>query len=218
MKLKELITELIFPSFCLNCQRLGYLLCEDCYHDLQFYFVQNHYQQVKKRFNRVYFDDLLIMAKFNGALVKLIKALKYKSAKNTAPFLARMLYRHLKIPQADLITFVPLHQKKLRIRGYNQSQEIAKELTKLCKIPNKNLLYKKKHNSAQAEIKDQQERMLRMKDLFRVKERYRQGLNHKTLILLDDVLTTGATLNAASKALKQAGAENIFGLIIGSKM
>ena len=218
MRLKNLLLDLFFPSFCLHCQKLGYLLCENCYHGLEFYFLQNKLEEITPHFETAYLDQLQIIARFNFTLQKLVKALKYKNSKNVAPFLAKMLWRHLLIPEADLITFVPLHPRKLKLRGYNQCQEIALELAKLSNIPAKNLLEKKINNQAQAQIKNQAERLERMANLFAVREKYQNFVKEKKIILLDDILTTGATLNAASQALKKAGAKKVFGLIIGSKM
>lgn len=210
--------ELFFPSFCLHCQKLGPLLCEDCYHALQFYFSQNKIQEIQAHFQKLYFDDLLIMAKFTSSLMKLLKALKYHDSKNLAPFLAKMLWQHLLIPKYDLISFIPLHRNKLRLRGYNQSQEIAVELGRILQIPVINLLEKKENTKAQAQIKDQQQRLQRMQGLFQVREKYKSLVENKRIILIDDVLTTGATLNAASQVLKEARAKIIIGLVAASKM
>lgn len=218
MKLKDLLLELFFPSFCLNCQRLGPALCQNCYHDLKFYFLQNKLQEIAPNLKKIYFDDLQIMAKFSGSLSKLLKALKYHDSKNMAPLLARMLWRHLVLPEADLISFVPLHQQKLRLRGYNQCQEIALELGRISGIPVKNLLLKKKNTKAQAQIKNQDERLRRMENLFIVRNKYKNLIKDKTIIIIDDVITTGATLNAVSKILKETGAKQIFCLVIASKM
>lgn len=218
MQIKDFCLELFFPEFCLNCQKLGPPLCQNCYHDLQFYASQNKIQEIQTHFQEVYFDDLLIMAKFSGSLLKLLKTLKYHSGKNLAPFLAKMLYQHLIIPSTDLISFIPLHRSKLRLRGYNQGQEIALELGKILQIPVKNLLEKKENTKAQAQIKNQQTRLQRMQGLFQVREKYKNLIEDKRIILLDDVLTTGATLNAASQTLKEAHAKAIIGLIVASKM
>ncbi len=158
------------------------------------------------------------MAKFSGSLMKLLKALKYHDSKNLAPFLARMLWQHLIIPSADLISFVPLHQNKLRLRGYNQGQEIALELGKILQIPVKNLLEKKENTKAQAQVKNQQERLQRMQGLFQIRAKYKNLITDKKILLIDDVLTTGATLNAVSQTLKEAHAKTIIGLIVASKM
>ncbi len=217
MKIKDFVLELFFPSFCLNCQKLGPLLCQDCYNDLKFYFSQNKIQEIESNLKVIYFNGLQIMAKFEGSLAKLIKALKYQDSKNIASLLSRMLWRHLIVPQADLITFIPLHPYKLRTRGYNQCQEIALEFGKLSNIPVKNLLERTKNSLAQAKIKNQQERLQRMQNIFQIRNKYKDLIKNKTIILIDDVLTTGATLNAASKTLKDSGTKAIFGLIIASK-
>lgn len=218
MQIKDFFLELFFPVFCLNCQKLGPPLCENCYHDLQFYSSQNKIQEIQAHFQEICFDDLLIMAKFTGSLMKLLKTLKYQSGKNLAPFLGKMLCQHLIIPPADLISFIPLHRNKLHLRGYNQGQEIALELGKILQIPVKNLLEKKENTKAQAQIKNQQERLLRMQGLFQVRAKYKNLITGKRIILIDDVLTTGATLNAASRTLKEAHAKTIIGLIVASKM
>ncbi len=158
------------------------------------------------------------MAKFSGSLMKLLKTLKYQSGKNLAPFLAKMLYQHLSIPRVDLISFVPLHPTKLRLRGYNQGQVIALELGKMMQIPVKNLLEKKANTKAQAQIKNQQERLKRMHGLFQIRTKYQNIIQSKRILLIDDVLTTGVTLNAASQALKEANARTIVGVIVASKM
>ena len=218
MQIKDFLIELFFPEFCLNCQRLGPSLCENCYHDLQFYFSQNKIQEIQGHFQKIYFDDLLIMAKFSGSLMKLLKTLKYQSGKNLAPFLAKMLYQHLAIPQVDLISFIPLHPTKLRLRGYNQGQEIALELSRILQIPVKNLLEKKINTKSQAQVKSQEERLKRMQGLFQVRAKYQNFIKDKRILIIDDVLTTGATLNAVSQTLKEAQAKSVFGLIVASKM
>ena len=129
-----------------------------------------------------------------------------------------MLYQHLFIPQVDLISFIPLHPTKLRLRGYNQGQEIALELGKILQIPVKNLLEKTTNTKSQAQIKNQQERLVRMQGLFQVRTKYLDFIKNKRVLLVDDVLTTGATLNAASQALKETHVKVIIGLIVASKM
>lgn len=218
MQIKDFFLELFFPEFCLNCQRLGSSLCENCYHDLKFYSSQNKISEIQTHFQKIYFDNLLIMAKFTGSLMKLLKALKYHDSKNLAPFLAKMLWRHLIIPSADLISFIPLHPRKLHLRGYNQGLEIALELGKILQIPVKNLLEKKENTKAQAQIKNQQKRLQRMQGIFQVRTKYKNLIKDKRILLIDDVLTTGATLNAVSQTLKEAHAKTIIGLIVASKM
>jgi len=218
LSISDFFLELIFPEFCLNCQKLGPSLCANCYHGLNFYFQGQKPNIVEENKEQVYFDQLQIMAQFRGPLQKLIKALKYQNAKNIAPLLAKMLHRHLKIPSADMLTFIPLHPKKLRWRGYNQCQEIALTLGEISKIPVQNLLIKTINNQAQAQIKEQKTRKERMKGVFAIPTQNLPIIKNKHILILDDVLTTGATINEASRLLKLAGARRVDVIVLASKM
>lgn len=216
--IREFLIELIFPEFCLNCQRLGPYLCANCYHGLNFYFPSQKPNILEKEKTQIYFDQLQIMAQFKGPLQKLIKNLKYQNAKNTASLLAKMLYRHLNIPTTDLITFIPIHHQKIKWRGYNQCQEIALSLGKISKIPVQNLLIKEINNQAQAQIKNQKTRQERMKNVFSISAENLPFIKGKNILLMDDVLTTGATINEASRLLKLAGAKKVDAIVLASKM
>ena len=218
MRLRDLVLELLWPSFCQHCQRLGPLLCADCCHSLDFYFGQYFLQEMQKRLSEVYLDQVLVMARLNGGLAKLIKNLKYHDAHNLAPFIALLLYHHLLIPEADCLTFIPLHPRKLRNRGYNQCQEIAMTLGKLLGLPVLNLLERPKYLSAQAKIKSQQTRIKRLEGAFTLAADAKEKISGQKILLLDDVLTTGATLNQAARVLKLAGAKSITGLVVASKL
>lgn len=214
MKLWQHLLQLLFPDFCLNCQRLGPLLCEHCHHGIEFYFQQPAINNLEQ----VYLDELQIMAKFQPPLSVLIKALKYKHARNVAPTLAALLYQHCQIAAADYLGFVPIHKIKLRQRYYNQCQEVALELGQLTHLPVITMLKRTRHQTAQAKIKNQAQRLSRLSQTFAIEsESAQQLIKDKRIILLDDVLTTGATLNENAKVLKQAGAAWVGGLVIASK-
>jgi competence protein ComFC len=214
MKLWQHLLQLLFPDFCLNCQRLGPLLCEHCHHGIEFYFKQPALNNLE----RVYLDELQIMAKFQPPLSILIKALKYKHARNVAPMLAQLLYQHCQIAKADYLNFVPIHKMRLRQRYYNQCQEIAKELSLLTSIPVIEALSRQRNQKAQAKISNQALRLTRLQNTFVIRDdKTRALVEGKKLILIDDVLTTGTTLNENAKILKQAGAAWVGGLIIASK-
>lgn len=211
-KIKEFLLDLIFPAYCVNCHRLGNFLCEDCYHGLEFY-----WENLRSNLENEYFDQLLVMAKMDKLMGKLIKQMKYQSAANIAPFLGKILYQHLLIPPADLITYIPLHKRKLRMRGFNQCKLIAQELSRLTGIEEKNTLERVKNSKAQASVKNQHERIERMKNVFKIRKNYENFVKNKKVILLDDVFTTGATVNAAAEVLKNAGASEIIVLTLTSR-
>lgn len=197
--------EFLIPSFCLNCQRLGPALCNDCYHGLQFFTPPTD-------------QEATIMARLTGPLAKLLKAYKYGDAKNLARFIAQLLYQHTTIdPSLDYLTFIPLHPRKLRQRGFNQCQEVAEELSQLAYIPLLDCLERTIYLSPQAQIKDQQQRQDRVQGIFKVKKVIQPALRGKRILLLDDVWTTGATWREAQSVLLAGGAASVKGLIIASK-
>ena len=114
----------------------------------------------------------------------------------------------------DIICAVPIHKKRKAERGYNQSELIARELAK--SIPNikyKNLLIKTKNNKRQSDLK----KLERAKNVINVYEmQNRQIIANKRIVLVDDVYTTGNTVNECSRILKQSGAKEILVITLAS--
>lgn len=109
---------------------------------------------------------------------------------------------------ADLITWVPVSAKRKRKRGYDQGEEIALAVGKELGIPTVCLLRKVRHNSAQAQIADHQERKANVANAYAVTDE--DKVRGKRILLIDDVITSGATLSECSKILSKAGAETIL--------
>jgi ComF family protein len=107
---------------------------------------------------------------------------------------------------------VPLHKSRLRLRGYNQAYEIAKELTKLTGRKLDNSLKRQKKTQMQAQLKFKQ-RAKNVKNAFGLKGE----LKHKKIVLIDDVMTSGNTLRECAKVLKKAGAKDINVLVFARK-
>ncbi len=113
----------------------------------------------------------------------------------------------LQVYSIDFILYVPLHKKKLRERGFDQAFLIAREISKLSNIPLKaDLLFKKKETPPQAALK-KQIRVKNLKGAFDVRDS--SFLEGKNVLLVDDVITTGVTVNECSKVLKQNGAKRV---------
>lgn len=110
----------------------------------------------------------------------------------------------------DLITYVPLAKKKKRKRGYNQAELLAKELSKELDVPCVNALNKIKNTDSQ-QGKKRKERMNNLKDAFEIADVDVKG---KTILLVDDVKTTGSTLNECSKVLKRNKADKVYAVTI----
>ncbi len=138
--------------------------------------------------------------------------------------MANLLYKKFKeiYPNYNkdnfLVIPIPLHFKKEHERGFNQAGLLAQEFSKISGIEIKNgILEKIKETPAQVEVKDKEKRIKNLEGAFLAN----QPLNHSTIILIDDVSTTGATLIHASRVLEKsglpagkAGAQKIIGLVV----
>ena len=111
---------------------------------------------------------------------------------------------------------MPLHPKRLRERGYNQSALLAKELGKLTNLlVVDDCLIRQQHTSPQARTATVEERQSNVAEAFICRN---DGLRNRQVILIDDVATSGATLNACAKALKVAGAASVWGLVMAREI
>jgi len=147
-----------------------------------------------------------------------IYQLKYRNLRALAVPLAQLLQDYLTtspVPGEALVP-VPLHQKRLRQRGYNQSRLLARELGKLINLPVvDDCLTRRRHASPQARTSTVEERQSNVADAFTCRDR---RLRDKQVLLVDDVSTSGATLDACATALKAAGAGSVWGLVLAREI
>jgi len=147
-----------------------------------------------------------------------IHELKYRNLRALAQPLARLLRDYLAdspLP-ADALVPVPLHSKRLKERGYNQSRRLAQELGKLMNVPVvDDCLFRRRHTSPQTRTSSAEERKRNIADAFAC---HNDNLRHKQVLLIDDVATSGATLDACAVALKAAGASSVWGLVLAREI
>ena len=111
----------------------------------------------------------------------------------------------------DVIVPVPLHRRRLRERGYNQSALLAREVSKRSGIPiDEGLLIRTKDTTPQVQAANRQQRRTNVEGSFQCP----QDVAGRALILVDDVATTGGTLSACASALKDRGAASVWGLVL----
>ena len=143
-----------------------------------------------------------------------IHQLKYRNLRAIAGTLAAFLgdyYRAGTIP-ADVLVPVPLHPKRLKERGYNQSGLLARELSRRVNLPLiDNCLVRTGLACSQAKTANVKQRWDNVADAFSCRYRVLTG---KRVLLIDDVTTSGATLNACAAAIKEAGAASVWGLVL----
>jgi ComF family protein len=144
-----------------------------------------------------------------------IARFKYGGRREYAAFYAEEILkrcaREMLLWQAEVLIPIPLHSSRRRKRGYNQAALLAREISKRCGIPvEEHLLYRVKKTKAQKELNDQ-ERQTNLKHAFSV----RKGeIPYQTVILVDDIYTTGSTIDAAAAVLKENGIQTVYFLCI----
>jgi ComF family protein len=116
----------------------------------------------------------------------------------------------------EVLVPVPLHHKRLRERGYNQSSLLAKELGKLTNLPVvDDCLIRQRYAPPQARTSTVDERRSNVANAFLCRDRRLEG---KQVLLIDDVSTSGSTLDACARALKEAGATTVWGLVLAREI
>jgi ComF family protein len=149
---------------------------------------------------------------------KSIHELKYRNLKAISPCLAELLAYYLRenpLPGEALVS-VPLHPRRLRERGYNQSGLLARELGKRIGLPViEDCLIRIKQAQPQVRAVDVEERRRNVADAFVCRD---ERVNRKQIILIDDVCTSGATLESCAAALKNRGATSVWGLTLAREI
>lgn len=143
---------------------------------------------------------------------QLVTRLKYGDQTDLAPWMARFMARAgaQLLGEADIIVPVPLHRLRLWLRRYNQSAELARALAGLSDVPMQaELLIRTRRTKPQVGLSATQ-RQSNVRNVFAVPDDRRIAIQGRKVVLVDDVLTTGATVNAAARTLKRAGAEAVF--------
>jgi ComF family protein len=137
---------------------------------------------------------------------ELIQALKYRSQLPLARLFAQLLGEALRAaPRADVLIPMPLHPARARERGFNQATEIAKPLARALNLPLDTTSLSRTRDTARQAVLPLDERQRNVKGAFTCAD----AVAGKHVALLDDVMTSGATLNEAAKALKRAGAREV---------
>ena len=112
----------------------------------------------------------------------------------------------------DVITWVPLSAKRLRTRGYDQARLLAREIAKRCGVPHEQLLIKTTDTPAQSGTHSRQERKLNVKGVYRPDTL--PMIQGKNILLVDDIVTTGSTLDECARVLKASGAKSVSAVTV----
>ncbi len=157
------------------------------------------------------FDKCYSVFNYDGDAKKLVFKLKYENGKWLAGYMAKYLSDLIvsRNINYDIVTFVPVCKKRKRSRGYNQAELLAEKVAHDMHTDCKSLLERIKTTPSQVKL-DFKDRLENIKDAFIVN--LGENVKGKIVLIIDDVLTTGATLNECAKTLKKAGAKEVIGL------
>lgn len=232
MKFFKKILEIIFPSHCLSCEEIvnkDALFCNACWPKLQFItepkckicsypfeFQGLELICAKCLTQKPSFDKVISIFRYNDILKKVVKSLKYHEQTLIAKKLSKLLIARSQneINNSDIVVPVPLHIKRLRKRKFNQAILLAKSLVKNQKIiffPD--LLIRTKNTKPQVELR-KKERETNLKGAFALNIKYQSPIKGKNILLVDDVVTTGTTLEECAAILKKHGAKRVIAITI----
>ena len=155
-----------------------------------------------------------------GPVRSLVHRFKYNDLRALAPYIALLLAEHFELaaPNAfrfDFMTAVSMYPGKERRRGYNQAVLIARELSALLYVPLRQTLRRVKDSPPQASSRNMEERRRNVQEAFAYLGQPIDGAN---VLLIDDVCTTGSTMNACSQVLKAAGAYHVWGFAVAREV
>jgi len=224
-KVKNYLLDLIFPKYCLGCGREGDWLCPTCLKKIVFVKSQTcpgcgRLSQDGKFCPRCLkphgLRGIVVACYFEeGPIRELIHNFKYNHILELGNFLGKILAETLKenfnLKENILIVPVPLYWLRENQRGYNQAEILAREVSKILQLPFGKILLKKRGTKRQVDLKGR-ERRSNLKKVFQIKSKI--DLTRKTVILVDDITTTGTTLQECAKILRQAGAKRVWGLVV----
>lgn len=166
---------------------------------------------------KLYFKRGVTLFLYNDAVRKSIYRFKYANRREYSAFYGEEICRHLGNEiegfHADALIPVPLHKKRMRKRGYNQAELLAVEIGRRMKLPVQSRILVRERNTKALKIMTRAERENNLKKAFKIRE---NDVKLDTVIVVDDILTTGSTINEVSKVLKENGIGNIYFVALAS--
>ena len=209
------LLHLLSPNHSLQCGDIGETLCKDC-RDLLWYpeccvgckSMSNGYETCQKCKSRTSLHALICISDYAETARELVHKMKYGPSRTSAEAIARAMYEKafsIEIPGL-IVSYIPSSPERIRERGFDHARYIAQSYAKLSGFTLSKLLERtnRKHQVGAS----RKTRLTQMHDVFKAVEQIPENV-----LLIDDVYTTGATLESAAKALKKAGTKHVYGLV-----
>lgn len=202
----NVLLDLVFPDVevCIYCGSEGahprYRVCKDCASEERENMLSSMELQGRRCYPYMRYCDISR---------KIVHNLKYNDQVWLAEKMGERIFNVLRRNQVkfDTVTFVPLHKSKQRMRGYNQSERLARHMAKYYGIEPEELLVRTRKTATQTK-KSYSGRLANVKGAFELKEG--ADVTGKTIVILDDIITTGATILECAQTLERAGAREVI--------
>ena len=232
----QTICEHLLPTACISCQEFqacsicnkclnslnhgalyNYQCCYQCGVALQTLEIQQQ-QCVSCQNNNPYFDETYCLDRYDGLLQNPLHELKYQKRVAFADALSNtwnlLLNGDLQDIAADYLLPVPLSKQKLALRGFNQSWEIARRIVCGKHIQKSPHIIQRHHYSQHQAGSSLGNRHLAIQGMFYIESSYLDAIQNKTVIVFDDVMTSGATLNEIARVLKDNGVSRVINWVL----
>jgi len=211
--LKNILLDFIFPRniYCIICNKPinkdeKFSLCSHCRREIKFL----PDRSINKGLEPCYYTKAFSTIEYDIYAKKIIYDLKYKGKRYLSYHVAEIMFEQLEkvgLTEYDFIIPVPLHRDKEALRSFNQSYLIGKYLSQFTGKPIlKDALIRVKDTKEQSKLTKEE----RLKNIYNAFKAFPDMIINKDVLLVDDVITTGSTVNEASKALVKAGVKNIY--------
>jgi ComF family protein len=207
-RLFNVCIDLIFPPCCAGCGRVDFVWCEQCQLALESLPVQSVKNSVLPRI-----EFVASTGQHHGILQKAVQGLKYRNVKLLGEELGNRLAECTQMQDwtIDIMIPVPLHADRLKERGYNQAQVLCEYAAAQLEIPCvPDALQRKVYSKSQVGL-SAHERKTNVVDVFSANP---DLVFDRSIIIVDDVCTTGSTLSACAQVLLDAGARRVYGLTV----
>lgn len=222
MDIIDKIFGIIAPHTCLSCGEEGDLVCESCFSAEMVSVPSNcigckklvrNFKTCDKCRPKFPLEAVWIAHDYNPLARSLISAYKYNSQRSASSILKSSMLEIL--PEFEfVVTSVPTSPGRIRQRGFDHASRIAKQISLKRRLPYYNLLLRLKDTHQVGAGREK--RFKQVQGLFAVKKN--TNIKGRDILLVDDVVTTGASLSAAARELKKAGAKNVYGLVFARKI
>jgi ComF family protein len=216
----ERCLDLIFPPLCVECRRVGRWICTRCWTTISWLGdarcgvcgspsgctpcprCADHSSSI---------TSVLAVAAFEGVAREAVHALKYEGKHAIAPMMGRLMARAAYELEANLVVATPLHAARRRERGYDQAALLARAIARELQLSSDVTRLKRVTRTKQQVRLGPEERRQNVSGAFQAT----RPLHGETVLLVDDVYTTGATIDAAAAALLEGGAGSVLGVVFG---